>query len=303
MVRFEVTILGNNSSYPAHGRFPTSQVLNYNGRLYLIDCGEGTQIRLSEYNIKRSRINHVFISHLHGDHIFGLPGFINSFMHFSRTEPLHVYGPKGIRQLIDTILRLSESRIEFDVIFHEFTHTGKQKILEESNLRVFAFPMVHRIATYGYVFVEVQTEPNIDKDVIERYELSVDQIVGMKEGRFTPSDLGLPDETVIRHRPRSYAFCSDTAYNPTIIPWIHEVSVLYHEATFAHDLEDKAASTKHSTAFQAGMMARLAEAGELLIGHFSGRYKDLQPLLLEALDVFPDTRLALEGHTYPVGAE
>ena len=301
MAPFEVTVLGNNSSYPANGRFPTSQVLNYNNRLYLIDCGEGAQVRMSEYGIKRSRIDHIFISHLHGDHVFGLPGFINSFMHFSRSQPLHVYGPKGIRQLIETILRLGDSHIGFDLEFHEIERQSKHKILEEYNLRVYAFPLKHRVPTWGYLFVENEPVPNVDKEAIEKYGLSVGQIVALKDRRVTPATMGLPDTVLIETTPRSYAFCSDTVFDKDIVPWIKGADLLYHEATFMHDLEEKAEETKHSTAFQAGMIARLADVGELLIGHFSSRYKDIQPLLEEALEVFPDTRLALEGETFRIG--
>ena len=303
MVKFEVTILGNNSSYPVHGRYPSSQILEHNGNLYLIDCGEGSQIRIAEYGIKRTRIDHVFISHLHGDHVFGLPGFVNSFVHFSRQRPLHIYGPVGIRQMIETILRLSGSRIEYDVVFHEIDADTRVKVLQEGGLKVYAFPMTHRIPTYGYVFEEVVKEPNIRPGAIEEHGISISQINALKKEYRTPADFGWPDDILYKREPRKYAYCSDTVYDTGLVQWIKGVDLLYHESTFLHSLEGKALETKHSTSFQAGMIARLAEVGKLIIGHFSSRYVDPTPLLEEAREVFTDTDLAIEGTTFPIGSD
>ena len=181
-MRFEVTILGSNSAFPSQGRFPSSQVLYHHDDIYLIDCGEGAQIRMSEFSIKRHRIEHVFISHLHGDHIFGLPGLINSYHHFGRTSPLHIYGPVGIRALIETVLRLSYSMVEFEIIFHEIQTVTRQKVLDAKHLKVYAFPILHRVPTYGYLFKEKTSGFNLRKEAIQEFNLSIDQIKQAKEG-------------------------------------------------------------------------------------------------------------------------
>ena len=302
MSDFEVTTLGNNSSLPVHGRFPSAQVVGYGPMLYLVDCGEGTQIRLSEYGIKRSRIDRIFISHLHGDHVYGLPGLINSYAHVSRSGPLHIYGPKGIRQMMDTILRLSESKLLYDIEYHELTADSMTRILDEGNLRVHAFPLRHRVKTYGFKFGEKDVQPRLDKEAVKKHNIPVRDIIALKERRITPAQLNLPDDILRQDKARCYAYCSDTVYDTSLVPWISAADLLYHEATFLQELEEKALETTHSTAFQAGMIARMADVGRLLIGHFSSRYTDLQPLLEEAQEVFPDTELALEGRTYQVGS-
>ena len=301
---FEVTILGNNSAFPAHGRFPSSQILNCNQHLYLIDCGEGAQMRMSQYGIKRSRINHIFITHLHGDHVFGLPGLINSYTHFSRTTPLHIYGPKGIRQMIETTLRLSASMIQYEVVFHEIENPAYHKILDSQGLKVYTFPLQHRIPTHGYLFVRKEGERHMRKSAIEKYNLTIPQIQAAKAG----DSIDLADGSTLQAEAltdppspaRKYAYCSDTIFAPEIADWIRGVNLLYHEATFLHELEHKAEISRHSTAFQAGMIARLAEVEKLIIGHFSSRYDDLEPLAEEARDAFPDVRIATEGETFTI---
>ncbi len=303
-MKFEITILGSNSAFPAQGRYPSAQVVNHNETLFLVDCGEGTQIRMSDFGIKRTRISQIFISHLHGDHIYGLPGLINSYQHLSRTLPLHLYGPVGLRQMIETVLRLSQSMLDFEIVFHELQSTEKQKLLETKDLRVYAFPLTHRVPTYGYLFQEKHTTINVRKDAIAQYHLSVAQIKQIKSGLpvQTPSGEAIPEAAVIEppRPPRSFAYCSDTRYDERIVPWIDHVTLLYHEATFLHALEHKARESMHSTALEAGMMAHHANAGKLLIGHFSSRYDDLTALLNEASEIFQNTDLALEGQTYQV---
>lgn len=303
-MKFEVTILGSNSAFPSQGRFPSSQVVYHNDDLYLIDCGEGTQIRMSDFSIKRSRIEHIFISHLHGDHVFGLPGLINSYHHFGRVNPLHIYGPTGIRSLIEAVLRMTYSMVEFEIIFHEIQTDTKQKVFDSKHLRVYTFPILHRVPTYGYLFQEKISGLNLRKEAILEHNLTIDQIRLAKEGQpvslqngtvLSTGDVTLPPRT-----PRSYAYCSDTAFDKRIVDWIENVSMLYHEATFLHELEQKAIESKHSTALQAGMIAHMANAGRLLIGHFSSRYDDLNPLLLEAGAIFSSVEIAREGHTYAI---
>ncbi len=303
-MKFEVTILGNNSAFPAYGRFPTSQVVNYDDHLYMIDCGEGTQIRLSKFRIKRSRIDHIFISHLHGDHVFGLPGLLNSYAHMGRTKPMHIYGPKGIRMLIDTVLRLSSSIVSYEILYKELDHTDRIKLFESNSLRVYSFPMKHRVPTYGYLFEERRERVKVRKEAIEKYDLSIADIRAIKAGQEHITVEGVQMKTgelLIRTPRRSYAFCSDTSFDPDLVKWIHGVDLLYHEATFLHELEDKAIFSKHSTALQAGMIARLAEVEKLIIGHFSSRYKNIRPLVEEARESFPEVEAAEEGKTFSIG--
>ena len=303
-MKFEVTILGNNSAFPAQGRFPSAQVVNHNEELFLIDCGEGTQIRMSQYGVKRSRINHVFISHLHGDHVFGLPGLINSYQHLARRSPLHIYGPTGIRQMVETVLRLSRSMIDFDLVFHELQGTEKLKVFESRLLRVYAFPLKHRVPTYGFLFSEREQRGGIRKELISQYQLSFEQIRQLKEGQtviledgtsLSSTDALLPPEVT-----RALAYCSDTIFDEQLVAVIGRVSLLYHEATFLHEISQKARESMHSTALEAGTLAHLANAGHLLIGHFSSRYDDLTPLVEEARSIFRDTDIAEEGATYTV---
>jgi ribonuclease Z len=304
MTKFEVTILGNNSAFPAQGRNPSAQVVNYNDELFLVDCGEGTQIRMSQYGVKRARINHIFISHLHGDHVFGLPGLINSYQHLTRKSPLHIYGPAGVRQMIETVLRLSKSMIHFDIVFHELHQEEKQKIFESKLLRVYTFPLKHRVPTFGYLFQERVQPGGMNKDIIEKYNLSVQEIKALKAG----DDVTLEDNRIVRTaealdpppQPRSFAYCSDTIFDKEIVPWIEHATLLYHEATFLHGIERKARESMHSTALQAGTIAHLANVGKLLIGHFSSRYDDLSPLREEAQEIFMNTEIAEEGVTYLV---
>jgi ribonuclease Z len=303
-MKFELTILGNNSAFPAQGRFPSAQILNYNEELFLIDCGEGTQIRMSQFAIKRSRIHHIFISHLHGDHVYGLPGLINSYHHFGRNAPMHIYGPVGIRQMIETVLRLSNSMIDFDLIFHEIQTETKHRIHENKDIRVYAFPIKHRITTYGFLFQEKNAIINVNKEAILKYNLTVDQIKTAKEGKSValPSGEILNNEllTIPSRAPRSYAYCSDTVFDKSIVQWIEGVTVLYHESTFLHELEHKAIESMHSTALQAGMIAHLANVGQLLLGHFSSRYEDLSVFIQEAKEIFNAVQIAEEGKTYQI---
>ncbi|HLF65383.1 MAG TPA: ribonuclease Z [Saprospiraceae bacterium] len=303
-MKFEVTILGNNSAFPAQGRYPSAQVVNHHEELFLVDCGEGTQIRMSQYSIKRSRIHHIFISHLHGDHVFGLPGLINSYHHHGRHVPLHIYGPVGIRAMIETVLRLSNSMIDFELVFYEIQSEKKLKIYENKDLRVYAFPIKHRVPTYGYMFQEKNTVINMSKEAIQKYHLTIDQIKTAKEGKPVTLASGelLSNDILTLPSPvsRSYAYCSDTVFDKAIVQWIKCVTVLYHEATFLHELEQKAVESMHSTALQAGMMAHMANVGQLLLGHFSSRYDDLSQFEQEAKEIFNAVQIAEEGHTYPI---
>lgn len=300
-MRFEVTILGSSSALPTHGRFPTSQVLNVDEHLYLIDCGEGTQWRMLEYQIKKNKINEIFITHLHGDHVFGLIGLLTSFSLSGRIDPISIFSPKGLEDNIRVQLKYSGGNLRFPMIFQELDTTKKQLIFEDKHVEVFSFPLKHRIPTCGFLFKEKPKPLNIIPSQIERYNIPVPQIKTIKQG----ADLELPDGTVIlnealtfpKTEERSFAFCSDTSYDESIVPTIEGVSLLYHEATFLHENADLAKETMHSTAKQAATIAKKAGAIQLVLGHYSSRYKDLQPLLDEAREIFPNTLLGKEGMT------
>lgn len=302
-MKFQVQILGSNSAFPAFGRFPSAQILNHNEALFLIDCGEGTQIQLTRYHIKRSKINQIFVSHLHGDHIFGLPGLITSYTQLGREMPIHIFGPVGIKKMMESILLLSGSRINFEIQFTELSHEDNQLILSTPYLEIFAFPLKHRITTYGYRFLEKDRPLRMKKEKINEYQLTTEQILDAKSGgdllingRIVPVE----ELTEVPDKPRSFAYCSDTAYDERIIPFIQNTNLLYHETTFMHDKSELAAFSKHSTSIEAGIIARKAGVSCLLTGHYSSRYKDLSPLLAEVKKEFPNTRLGIEGEIYEV---
>lgn len=301
---FELTILGSNSALPAHGRHPTSQILNVNDRLFMIDCGEATQIQLMRYRIKFNKIEHIFISHLHGDHYFGLIGLITSYSLNQRTAPIHIFCPQGLEEIIGTMLRHSDTQLGFPLVFHAFVPENGKVVFEDAGIRVESLVMKHRIPCSGFVFREKHREHNILKEKIEEYKLTIEDILAIKQGQ----DLLLADGRLVPNseltapKPhlRSYAFCTDTLYNEDILPYIQEVDLLYHEATFDHNKLDRAVETFHSTTIQCGTIATKAMAKKLLIGHFSSRYTDLNLLLDETQTVFPNTHLATEGEVFSV---
>ena len=292
-------ILGSNAAMPNHGRITSSQVLLTDTKYYQIDCGEATQMRLSQYKVKRNRIAAVFISHLHGDHVFGLPGLITSYFHFSRKEDLHIIGPQGIQELLETILRLSECHLNFKVHITELDAEEKTLVYTDNVANVYAFPLNHRIKTNGYRFEEKESKVNIRKDQIQKLELSVEEILKLKDG----VEVHRPDHYVItpaqvlhpRTPPLSYAYCSDTKYDERTIAFVQGVQLLYHEATYLHELAVKAAERGHSTAKEAAMIAQAAEVGKLAIGHYSGKYRDVQALLDQAQETFKNTVRAYDG--------
>jgi ribonuclease Z len=303
-MRFDVTILGSNSAIPAYGRFPTAQVLNVSEQLYLIDSGEGVQWRLQECNIKRGKINQIFISHLHGDHIFGLIGLLNSFSLSKREEPIIIFSPKGLEEIIQVQLKNARASLSFPLSFHDLETSKNQLIFEDNLVEVSTIPLQHRIPTCGFLFKEKPRPLNINPAKIEEFEIPFEKIREIKGGK----DYRLLNGKVIPNEeltfppvnPRSYAFCSDTVYSESIIPIIQNVDLLYHEATFLHEMKDLAAETMHSTAKEAALIAKKAKADQLIIGHYSSRYKDLTPLLDEAQEVFPNTILGTDGKTISV---
>jgi len=300
--RFDVTTLGTGAALPARGRYPTAQLLNIHEALYLVDCGEGTQERLRSAGINLQRIGHIFISHLHGDHYLGLMGLISSMHLMGRQSELHVYAAAELKEVLDLQMRVSGTYLRFSLQFHPITAESGIEILQNAHVSVSTLALKHRIPCVGFVFRETP-RPRLllpeRVDEIPHYERT-----SIKEG----ADLQLPDGSVIPNAqltedpvpPRSYAYCSDTAYEPALIPFLTGVDLLYHEATFTTSLAARAKETMHSTAAQAAQMAREAGVGQLLIGHFSSRYKSVEPLLKEAVQIFPNTLLSYEGGTFPV---
>lgn len=265
-------------------------------RCFLIDCGEGTQVQLRKAKAKFSKINHIFISHLHGDHVFGLPGLISSFRLLGRETPLHVYGPKGIKEMMETIFRITETHQGFEVVFHELSSKKSEKVFEDNRVEVFTIPLDHRIYCNGYLFKEKPKERHLNMQEISKYpEIEICDYHNLKRGK----NIQLSDGYILKNenltKPAepsvSYAFCSDTRYLESIIPIIKNVDVLYHEATFLHDLKKMADYTGHSTALEAAKIARKANVKKLILGHFSNRYNDLSVFLNEACEIFPETYL------------
>jgi ribonuclease Z len=303
-MNFELLILGSNSAVPYKGRFPSAQALTLRNSSYLIDCGEGTQIRLAEEQVKRNRFKAVFISHLHGDHVFGLPGLLTSFSLAGRKDPLFIFGPQGIREMIETAIRLSGSFLSYPVEFQEIITNKSVKVYESETIKVFAFPLQHRIPTYGYKFVEKEKARHIVPEKLELYNIPFTQIPDLRMGADGISVDGdvIPNREVTRdpHPVRSYAYCSDTIYDESLISHIAGVDLLYHEATFMHDLAEKARDRMHTTSCEAAMIAKKAKVQKLIIGHFSSRYDNLEPLLHEARSVFSNTELAIEGTRFEI---
>jgi len=303
-MKFELTILGSNSAIPANNRFPTSQVLKVRGRLYLIDCGEGTQVRLKDNKIRRSKINQIFISHLHGDHVYGLIGLLSSYGLNGRKEPLHIFSPPHLDEIINVQIKYTGRDLPFELIFHTTDPSKHELIFEDEVVQVYTIPLIHRLPTNGFLFLEKKQPDSMIPEKIKKYNIPFSDISKIKEG----NDWVAPDGKVILHSElttkappaRSYAFCSDTLYNEEIIPIIKGVDMLYHESTFMHTEVEFAEQTLHSTAHQAAQIAKKAEVGRLLLGHYSSRYVDLEPLLNEAKNIFPNTSLGLEGLRFDV---
>jgi ribonuclease Z len=297
-----VHILGANSAVPNKNRFPTSQYIKLEKESILIDCGEGAQINLSKYKLKPSRIKTILISHLHGDHVYGLPGLIGSFNLAGRQEPLTVVGPVGIQAYLSGVFETTYVTLNFELLFHELGHNGLLKVIELNEVIIEAFPMKHRIPTYGYKITEKERQLNIKSEVIKKYDLSITQIKAIKAGDDIVSSEGnvIPNKDLTKEQPKmmSYAYCSDTVYDEDLIPLIHGVDLLYHEATYLHELQKIALKRKHATAKEAGVIAQKANVGRLIIGHYSSRYDDLQPLENEAKIEFENAHIVRDGDVY-----
>ncbi|MDB5032394.1 ribonuclease Z [Mucilaginibacter sp.] len=303
-MKFEVTILGSSSATPIYNRNPTSQVLNINERLYLIDCGEGTQQQMLRFDVRASRIDHIFISHLHGDHYLGLVGLLSSMHLNGRKKPLKLFGPPQLKEVIDLQFKYSETHLQYDI---EFTITNPNKaetIIANEDVIVETIPLDHRIACTGFLFREKKRLRKLLKDELERIGVPVEVYTSLKKG----ADYTNPEGKIYKNdtltvdsdKPKTYSYCSDTIYNEQYFDQINNSDLLYHEATFLHNMVDRANETYHTTALQAADIAVKTNAKKLLLGHFSARYKTLDELLGEAQSVFPETSLAIEGKTFVV---
>ncbi|MBC7846251.1 MAG: ribonuclease Z [Flavobacterium sp.] len=297
-----LTILGCYAATPRTFTNPTAQVLEIRNRLFLIDCGEGTQVQLRKNKIRFSKINHIFISHLHGDHFFGLVGLVSTFSLLNRTTDLHIYGPKGIQEIIDLQLKLSNSWPGYDLFFHELESKESEVIFEDDKLIVKTIPLKHRVYTNGFLFQEKIKERKLNLDAVQNYEIDKCYYQNIKNGK----DITLEDGRVIENNkltfdpvpPLSYAFCSDTVYNENIIPIINDVDVLYHEATFLDSEETLARKTMHCTAKEAATIALKANVKQLILGHYSTRYDSIALFKEQAETIFPNILLADDGKSF-----
>ncbi|MBL7832720.1 MAG: ribonuclease Z [Cyclobacteriaceae bacterium] len=301
---FKITILGSSGAVPAYGRMPSAQFLEVENNYFLIDCAEGAQLQLMKYELNMHRIDHIFISHLHGDHYLGLMGLIFTLHLNKRKSDLHIYSHKGLDEIITLQLKYSKSSLNYKIVFHLLTPGKKEIIFENKFVTVETIPLLHKLDCSGFLIREKPKPRRIDKEVLPQ-NLSILQLNKLKWGEDIVDDEGnivYKNEalTLSPRKSRSYAYCSDTQYFEAIVEQIREVDVLYHEATFMEEDADKALETRHSTVKQAATIALKAQPVRLLIGHFSARYKDLLPVIDEAKRVFQNTYLALEGETFTI---
>lgn len=299
-----LTILGCHSATPRTFHNPTAQLLEVKGHLFLIDCGEGTQVALRKSKVKFARVKHIFISHLHGDHYFGLIGLISTFTLLGREADLHIYGPKGIREIITLQLKLSKAWTNYNLIFHELDSKTPQLLFKDEKVEVHTIPLKHRVYSNGFLFKEKLGERKLNIEAAVAAKIDNSYFRKLKNGADVVNLKGefIPNETVTfpPDPPKSYAFCSDTVYNREIIPQIQGVTALYHEATFLEEHKHLCEKTKHTTAKQAATIARDAEVGQLMLGHFSTRYDRLDRYLEEAQPIFENTQLAEDFKVFDI---
>jgi ribonuclease Z len=303
-MNFEVTILGSSSSTPIFNRNPSAQLLNVNEKYILIDCGEATQNQLLNFGLKANRIDQIFISHLHGDHYLGLVGLLSSLHLNGRTKPMDIFGPAELKEIIDLQFKHSQTSLRYPINFIATSDDKRYRIFESYDVVVDSFPLDHRIPCTGFIFTEKQRMRKMIKSKIDDLSIPKEMIPLIKKGQSFIDKKGIvhPAEelTLEAEHPRSYAYCSDTICSWKYLDYISNVDMLYHEATFMNDMLARAEETFHTTALQAGEIALKANVKKLLIGHFSARYRELNPLLEEAKTVFQDTLLAVEGQTFPI---
>ena len=298
----KLNILGCYSATPRTNTNPTSQVLEINNHLFLIDCGEGTQVELRRNKIKFARIKHIFISHLHGDHYYGLVGLISTFRLLTREADLHIYAPKGLKEVITLQMKLSDSWTNYKLIFHELTSKVSQLIFEDDKVEVHTIPLDHRVYTNGFLFKEKIGDRKLDINAVLNANVDQAYYRKLKQGADVINEKGelIKNEWVTKapNKPKSYAFCSDTAYNENIIPIINDLDVLYHESTFLEKNKNLCLPTKHSSAKQAATIAKKANVGQLILGHYSTRYDDIEVFKEEAQTIFKNVELAEDGKEF-----
>jgi ribonuclease Z len=297
-----VTILGNNSAIPAFDRHPTAQVVTLDDHLFLIDCGEGTQTQMNKYKIRRSRINHIFISHLHGDHYFGLIGLVTSMGLLGRTQDLNLYGPARLIDIFNLQLEVADTTLPFNLIFHPLGEEGV--LLKENRYQVSCFKVFHRIECWGFIFRQIRPPRRVNPEKARIAGIPAAFFDRLKWGEDYETREGLlitnDSVTDAAPKPKSYAYSADTVYNPEIAVKVKDVDMLYHETTYLKDLEDRATKRYHCTTIQAADIAKTAGAKQLLIGHFSSKYDKLDEFEKETREIFPNSSLALEGVSYIV---
>jgi ribonuclease Z len=297
-----VTILGNNSAVPAFNRHPTSQVVTNDGTNYLVDCGEGTQIQMIKYKIRRGKITHIFISHLHGDHYFGLVGLINTFNLLSHMQELHVFGPEPLQQIIEMQLKVADTTMCYPLYFH--TLNKNEVLIDDDKIRVSCFRTNHRIECYGFLFEEKQGKRKLLIDKVRKQQIPVSFYGSLQQGLdyITTKGAVIKNDSVTLPpgKGKKYAFCADTKYDESIIQYIYGCDAIYHETTYLDSMRDKAFERFHSTTRQAAEIARRAMVNKLLIGHFSSKYSTLEAFQQEAREIFVNTDLAVEGVTYEI---
>ncbi len=300
--RAKLHILGSGAALPSKNYFPSSQIFQLREKQYMIDCGEGTQIRLQEMKISTSRLNHIFISHLHGDHFFGLFGLISTFGMLKRTADLHIYAHPDLERIMTPMLSFFSADLSYSIIFNPINPFEHKLIYEDRSIEIYTIPLKHRVPACGFLFNEKIGQPHINREMIDFHKVPISKIGRMKLGDDFINESGevIPNSKFIfpPTPPIRYAYCSDTLYSEKIIPFIKDVDLLYHEATFAESEEKRAQKTMHSTAKQAAKIAREAKVNNLIIGHFSARYEDKSILLNEAKTIFENTFLAEDKKTY-----
>jgi len=301
---FEVTILGSSAAIPTSNRHPSAQLVNLLGRFFLIDCGEGTQMQLRKFSIKIQKINYICISHLHGDHYLGLVGLLSTMSLLSRKNELLIFAPKGLEDILNLHFKLSYSQLSFPLKVFSLQKSKMNKIFEDNVCELWSFPLKHKIPCWGFKLLEKKKQRTIIKSTIEKYNIPYSSIKSIKDGLDYVTEKGDVINnnllTVDSHIPRAYAYCSDTQFSSSLVNYIKNVDVLYHEATFHSDLSKRAKSTFHSTAQEAGIVAKEANVKKLLLGHFSSRYKDLNILKQDAQTVFNNVELSIEGEVFRI---
>jgi len=300
---FSVTILGSGSALPTSKIHPSAHIVNAYEHFFLIDCGEGTQMQLRKYKINISKINHIFISHIHGDHVFGLLGLLSTYNLLNRQNDLYIHGHNELEELIIFFKSFAGNKLSYKINFVPFTNES-EIIYEDKNIYVRTLPLKHKVPVVGFLFKEKPRLLNIKKEMIEFYKIPIKDIHNIKEGNDYITEEGkiIPNEilTLPPIIPRSYAYCTDTIFTRSILKYIEDIDILYHEATYLHKDIDIARETTHSTAIQAATLAHEANVKKLIIGHFSHRYKDLNEFLIEAKQIFENTELAEEGKTFSI---